>query len=840
MSKPEKTSFRQRLSRVLYTLAENLEKENIEKPKHAKRSRKNREIVTPDATEESRELVSVSTNDTPPLPKTRRIRPRRQRSLRQKEKGSVEQKSFQLAVSATLKQSVQHSWQIFQNLRQKPRFWLWMGLGIGIGTSTIALGWGVNQLESSVQYAVEEVLTYAPEETITIVGMDGEILQTIGPVTYDPLKIWQIPDPVLQAFIASEDRRFEEHKGVDFQGILRAAFANVKAGGVVEGGSTITQQLARIVFLNQERSMTRKLKEVRLSQKVEQKLTKAEILERYLNLVYLGSGAYGISDAAWVYFGKTVDQLTLPEMATLAGIVPAPSVYSPIQNPKAAKERRDLVINRMLEDGMITDAEAQKAIASPVTVNPKQPKRLIRQAPYFTDYVLQEVKKVVPEAKLQQGGVVIETTLNPQWQKEAKEVVEGAVKRYGRGYRFSQASLTSIDPRTGQIKAMVGGIDFEKNQFNRVTQAKRQPGSTFKTFVYSTAIAAGFSPNQSFLNAEYFVDGYKPENYGDTYSGKYVSMRQALASSLNVVAVKTLVDVGWNPVIQVARKMGIQSELQPTYSLALGSWEVNLLELTSAYGTLANKGVHNNAYGVSRVLDRKGNVLYQAKLTSKEALDAESSAITTWMLQGVVNSGTGTAAQIGRPVAGKTGTSDKARDLWFVGYIPQLVTGIWLGNDNNSPTYGGSNISAMLWRQYMLDVTENLPIESFPAIPNRLEGRKATLKKEPIKPKKAYYKMPEPQESASGASDTNSSASRSRSYQRQSYRSRSVTQPQSPPPRSSRRRSYSSSPPSSSANRPKSTTPKTTAPTAPASAPAPTAPSVNTAPPAPPAARKGE
>lgn len=825
MSNQDKKTIKKRLGEILHALADSLEKNEQKEPDNSQKSSPTATLEPPFS--ETTEVADVSSRGAKRL---RRLRQLREKKLKGSGQKLVDQISTYL----------QKTGETAHKFSQKPRFWLWMGLGLGISSSAIVMGWGVYQLESSVTESIEDVLTYAPEGTITIKGANGDILQAIGPVTYDPLKIWQIPEPVLKAFIASEDRRFEYHKGVDLQGILRAAWVNVRSGEVVEGGSTITQQLARIVFLSQERSFNRKLKEMRLSQKIEQKLTKPQILERYLNLVYLGSGAYGLGDAAWIYFGKTVDQLTIGEAATLAGIIPAPSTYSPLINPKLAKERRDLVLNLMAEQGMITPEEAKKAIATPLTVNPQPSKRLVRQAPYFTDYVMKEVGKYVSRDALNKGGVVIETTLNPKWQKEAEETIENAVKRYGRGYGFKQASLVSVDPRNGQIKAMVGGVDYEKNQFNRAVQAKRQPGSTFKTFVYSTAITAGFSPNQAFLDAEYIVDGYKPENYGDNYSGQMVSMRQALASSLNVVAVKTLVDVGWNPIIKVAKAMGIESELKPTYSLALGAWEVNPLEITSAYGTLANQGIHQQAYGISRVLDRKGNVLYEAKPTTNEAIDPESSAIMTWMLQGVVNGGTGGAAQIGRPVAGKTGTSDKARDLWFVGYIPQMVTGIWLGNDNNQPTYGSSSISAMLWRQYMIDVVNDIPIESFPEIPKRLEGRKATIKKEPIKPRTAYYNRPKPVETddnnnrvEDNTGNNNNSRRRRRSSRRRSEEStqtRSYSAPSSSSSsRNSGRRRRSSAP---AVSQGQSVTPQPSA--------APPAPSVEVAPPAPPAARKQE
>ncbi len=625
-------------------------------------------------------------------------------------------------------------------LYKRQRFWLGLGVSVGIGSGAIALGWGIYRLESSLPGgSVDEILTYAREGTLTIQAADGTVLQEIGPVTHEKLKISQVPDHLIQAFIAIEDRRFQKHRGVDLQGIVRAAYVNFQAGEVVEGGSTITQQLARIVFLNQERSVERKLKEMALAQKIEQKFDKGEILEQYLNLVYMGSGAYGVADAAWVYFSKSVGELTTAEAATLAGIVPAPSIYSPLENKEAASERRNLVIGRMEEEGFISASEAAAAIASPLAIKPSQPKRFQRQAPYFTDYIQQELPEYASPEVLQAGGVIVETTLNPKWQKAAEEAVEKTVERYGKWQRFEQASLVSIDPRSGEIKAMVGGKDFEDNQYNRVTQAQRQPGSTFKTFVYSTAIAAGFSPNKKFLDNQYVVDGYKPRNYGNRYRGGYVTIRNALISSINVVAVRALIDVGWNPIVTIAKKMGIESELRSTYSLALGASEVNLLELTSAYGTLANKGVHQKAYGISRILNREGEVIYEANFEPQQALDQESTAIVTWMLQGVVTSGTGRSAQIGRPVAGKTGTSDEARDLWFIGYIPQVVSGVWLGNDNNKPTSGASSTAAAAWHQFMLEVIKDMPVESFPERPSKLEGREALIKAEPIKPKRPSY-----------------------------------------------------------------------------------------------------
>jgi penicillin-binding protein 1A len=716
-------------------------------------------------------------------------------------------------------------------LSRHPKFWLYLGIGVGVGGGALLLGWEIYQLESQVTESVEEVLTYAPPETITIESADGAVLQEIGPVTHETLKSWQVPKLVQQAFIASEDRRFEEHGGVDFQGILRAAFANLLAGEVVEGGSTITQQLARITFLSQERTFGRKYREMRLAQKIERELSKPQILERYLNLVYLGSGAYGVADASWVYFSKPASKLNLAEAATLAGIVPAPSNYSPLVNPQLAKQRQNLVLQKMADKGSITQAEAKAAMSAPISLKPSQPKRLQRLAPYFTDYIFKELPQHVSPEVLKAGGITVETTLNAKWQKAAEDAIETTTSRYGRWQGFKQAALVAIDPRNGQIKAMVGGDDYAKNQYNRVTQAKRQPGSTFKTFIYTTALAAGFSPNRTYLDAPFTVAGYTPENYGDKYRGGPVSLYDAIAASLNVVTVQLLLDVGWNPVIQMAKKMGIESELQPTYSLALGAWEVNLLELTSAYGTLANRGVHQKPYGISRILDSHGQVLYQAKTAPEVAVDPDTSALMTWMLEGVVQKGTGRAAQIGRPVAGKTGTSDKARDLWFVGYIPQLVAGVWLGNDNNRPTSGASSTAAATWRDFMLDAVAGMPIENFPQRP-KLEGRKATVKAEPIKGKRPRYNQIPAGSQVSPTQENRVEGSRGTERRKSRRRRRRVDNSSQPAPQT---KVYS--PEKSTTSR---RSRRQSAPAAPQAAPAPApAAAPAAAPLAPPAARKG-
>ena len=617
------------------------------------------------------------------------------------------------------------------------KFWILTGLGVSVSGGAIAVGVTWWQLDRSLPDPLE-ALTFVRDGTLTIKAEDGTILQQRGEATREKYPIEEMPPHLVQAFVASEDRRFYQHKGVDYQGILRAAVSNLTAGDVVEGGSTITQQLARIVFLSQERSFWRKIREIMLAQKIEQKLTKQQILERYLNLVYLGEGAYGVADAAWVYFSKNLDELTLSEIATLVAMAPAPGKFSPLVDEKAAVERRNLVLQRMQAAGIITPEMAQATIAEALEIEPAPPKRLTTEAPYFTSYVEQELPRLIPPEAVEAGGLIVETSLNREWQQQAEEVVEKAIDRYGRNQRFKQAALVSIDPRSGEVKAMVGGTDFDDTQFNRVTQAMRQPGSTFKGFVYTTAIAAGFSPFRGYLDAPFKVDGYTPKNYSETHSG-WISMRDALIKSVNTVAVRALIDVGFEPTIETAHKMGIKSELKPVYSLALGGVEVNLLELTSGYGTLATKGKHTEVHGIRRVLDQKGKVLYEAKYQPVEAVDEETASIMTWMLRGVVNSGTGSAASLaGRQVAGKTGTSDEARDLWFIGYIPQVVTGVWLGNDDNTPTWGASSTAALTWHNFMVKAVEGMEVEKFPPRPDKVEGRKGIIKAEPVRPGRLY------------------------------------------------------------------------------------------------------
>ncbi|WP_026735526.1 transglycosylase domain-containing protein [Fischerella sp. PCC 9605] len=680
------------------------------------------------------------------------------------------------------------------------RYWFWAGLGISGGI--VAISYGMWSIDRTLPDKAE-LNAVVREQTLTIKAADGTILRQQGEATTEHLKLEEMPDKLKKAFIASEDRRFNQHQGIDTQGIVRAVWNNLRSQNVVEGGSTITQQLARILFLKQERTVLRKLKEARLAQKIEENLSKNEILERYLNLVYLGSGAYGVADAAWVYFSKSVHELTLGEMATIAALPPAPNRFSPQVNLEAAKQRRNLVLQRMFEDGYITALDKQIAIAEQLAIRPSKPKRWQIESPYFISYIQKELPKYVSPEVLQAGGLTVETTINPTWQKAAEEAVNKTLRNQGRWENFKEGAMVVIDPRNGEVKAMVGGKDFGQNQFNRVTQAQRQPGSTFKGFVYATAIAAGMNPNQSYLDAPLVVDGYEPKNFDEGFRG-WTTMRDALTKSVNIVAVRVLIKVGFDPTIKLAHDMGIKSELKPMYSLALGSNEVNLLELTSAYGSFATQGLHVEPHGITRILNRQGKVIWTDNFKPKRALDKDSTAIMTWMLRNVVNQGTGTAAQLSdRPVAGKTGTTDDARDLWFIGFIPQLVTGVWLGNDDNKPTSGGSSTAAYTWREFMEKATEGMPVEKFPERP-KLEGRKGTIKAQAIKPNRIINRAVP---SSKDSDDGEQQSYRGSRYRRRSYQGQQEDQT----PRRRRRyyqRRYSSSESASSSESTSSNTPR--------------------------------
>jgi penicillin-binding protein 1A len=525
-----------------------------------------------------------------------------------------------------------------------------------------------------------------------------------------------MPPTVAEAFIAAEDRRFYQHNGVDGWGIARAIVTNVRQGAVREGASTITQQLARTVFLSQDRTITRKLKEAALAMKLERQLSKQQILEQYLNYVYLGSGAYGVADAAWIYFSKTPEQLTVPEAAMIAGLPPAPSIYSPLVNPDLAKEQRSIVLDRMAQAGFISASEAERGRNSPLGLKPATPKYFNSSAPYFTTWIAQELPKFLTPEQLEVGGVKVRTSLNLDWQKKAQQVIRANAPF------DTEGAMVSIDPGNGLVRVMVGGKDFSKSQFNRTILALRSPGSTFKLFPYAAAIDRGMKPETKVFDAKRCWNGYCPKNFGDKYYGN-ISLSDALKNSLNTVAVQLQDIVGFEAVIDIANNFNIGTErpLGKYYPMAIGAYEQTILDMTAAYAGMANRGVFFTPSPFEEIRGPKNELIWSRRLSDnrgKRAIDSDVADTMNWMLQRVVTGGTGIAAKLDdRQVAGKTGTSENTRDLWFIGSIPQLTTGVWFGYDDDRATKSTSGEAAWAWKQFMLQIKDEIPVRNFPDKP---------------------------------------------------------------------------------------------------------------------------
>ena len=559
-------------------------------------------------------------------------------------------------------------------------------------------------------------------QTITLLALDGQIIQQQGPITRDKIPPDQVPERLRQAFVAAEDRRFYDHGGIDGWGVARALVSNVQQRGIREGASTITQQLARMVFLNQERTLVRKVKEALLALKLERQLSKDRILEQYINNVYLGSNAYGAADAAWVYFSKLPEQLTLAEAALIAGLPPAPSVYSPLVNPDLARQQRRSVLQNMREVGFISKEEERQANAAPLNLVPAEPKYFASEAPYFTEWVERELPTILSLDQIERGGLTIRTTLNLDWQRHARQVL-----RDHRPAQGIQGALVAMDPATSQVRVMVGGQSFYDSQFNRATQALRSPGSTFKLFVYAAALREGLNPSTVFIDQPTCFGEYCPGNFGDKHLGP-VTMKTALSRSVNTVAVQAMARIGADPVIETAQALGLQGEMDRYWPLALGAYEQTLLDMTTAYAAVNNRGVHAAPTPFLSITGPDGEELWNGERDGaprRRVLDTQVADTMGWMLQEVVKSGTGIAAQLPdrRPVAGKTGTSQRNRDLWFIGSIPQLTTGVWYGYDDERDTRQVSGEAAWTWKEFMLPIVATLPRQPFPSLPESMLQR---------------------------------------------------------------------------------------------------------------------
>ena len=580
---------------------------------------------------------------------------------------------------------------------------------------TLAL-WGMIVMAGTTAYVFfnleKKGLFNIPEREpgMMMLARDGSVITERGAFYGDEARISEMPPYVPLAVVAIEDRRFYSHFGVDPIGLVRAFVANYKAGRVVQGGSTLTQQLAKNLFLKPERTYERKFQEVVLALWLENKFTKDEILQLYLNRVYFGAGAFGIEKAAQRFFGKPVTEVSLSEAAILAAVLKAPSSINPVQHPKRAAQRANEVIADMIETGFITKQDAMRAASK---------KTRVKSADYkpSSNYVADWVEEQIPEliGKFDRS-IVVETTIQKGLQTLAERVIRKRLDKVSKSRNVSQASFVAIAPN-GEVLAMVGGRDYAKSQYNRAVKSKRQPGSAFKPFVYLTAIEQGATPSTVEVDAPVTIGKWKPENYNRKYRGP-VTLKTALALSLNTVAAKVGMAAGPENVALTAQRLGIRSELQANASIALGTSEVTLLELTSAFVPFANGGTTIIPHVITRITTRDGKVLYQRQGSGLgKAISEYDLGAMNEMMRYVVTNGTARRARIkGQDVGGKTGTSQDYRDAWFIGYTRHLIAGVWVGNDDNSSTkrVTGGALPAQIWKDIMAAAHRRLKFAKLP------------------------------------------------------------------------------------------------------------------------------
>ena len=557
---------------------------------------------------------------------------------------------------------------------------------------------------------IENLEQWKPNIVTKIYSSDNEIIKTFTAYTYQKVELKDIPDNLKKALIATEDKNFYSHHGYDLYGLARSTVQNVVAGRVVQGASTITQQLARVLFLNNERTFDRKLKELFIAARIEKTISKDQILEMYMNSVYLGAGAYGVEGASQIYFDKHLKDCTLAELALIAGLPQAPSVYNPFNNKKLAIKRRNQVLNRMYKMRYITKDEYEKAKSTDVKLAKVPQYYTTNKAPYFCDYVMKELEKLgFDETEISNGGYKVTTTLDYKAQKAANEAILKNLTGWGLNGDKNQAAVFSFSPIDGKILVYAGGKNYAKSQYDRVTQAVRPPGSAFKPIVYAAAMEKGITPNDMIEDTPLTIGQWSPRNYGNKYRGK-IPVYMALTVSSNVCAARMIKEVGIRSVIQVARVLGIETPLEYDYTIALGSNGVKLFEFTRAYGAFANGGFVVQPYAVEKVETSRGKVVYKAPKTKvSHQLSMNTAAEMTAMMKSVMLHGTGRAASIGKPAAGKTGTTDDNKDAYFMGYTPNIVTGVWVGNDDNTvmnKSIQGGTVPALIWRDVMKVATE--------------------------------------------------------------------------------------------------------------------------------------
>jgi penicillin-binding protein 1A len=573
--------------------------------------------------------------------------------------------------------------------------------------------------------SVETLKDYRPNTITRFYSDKNEIIDTFFMEDRRIISVQDVPQVVINAFVASEDARFFLHKGLDLFSIIRAFLKNLVAREIVQGGSTITQQVAKSIYLSPERTIIRKIREAILAYKIDQNMNKWEILELYLNHIYLGHGAYGIEAAAQVYFGKTTKDLTLPEAAMLAGLPKAPSKYSPYASMERAKQRQDYVLIRMVEDGYITEAERNRVLKVPIKLIAAAPKEKV--APYFTENVRRYVIEKYGSDALYKEGLEIYTTLNVDMQKAAFAAVERGLQEIEARVKYEKGSLQGallcMDAKTGETKAMVGGRDYKKSEFNRTTQAKRRPGSAFKPFIYTAAFDKGLTPATIIVDEpiEYEYKKrdkiWEPQNFDRKFHGP-TTLRTALVYSRNVVTIRLLEEIGLGYAIDYAGNMGVSSPLTRDLTLALGTSTLTLQEMVRGFGVLANQGKRVEPFFIKKIVDRTGHILEENVPKEEQVIDPRIAYLTTNVLKDVVQEGTGERVKvIGRPVAGKTGTTDDFRDAWFIGYNPSLVTGVWVGFDDETPmahNETGGRVAAPIWLYFMEQALAGQPVEYFP------------------------------------------------------------------------------------------------------------------------------
>jgi penicillin-binding protein 1A len=609
------------------------------------------------------------------------------------------------------------------------------------GTAGAVFGiaqWAASDLPSPEQ--VSELRS--PVKTV-VYDSRGRVLHEFFRENRSPVPLSKIPRHLVNATISTEDRTFYQHWGVDLLGIVRAAINNVLSMRRAEGGSTITQQLARNLLRRYEKTLSRKLKETALAIEIERTYSKDKILEMYFNQIYFGEGAYGVESAAKTFFGKPLGELTLSECALLAGVSNNPARYSPRRHPGAAKLRREKVLRNMLETKAISQVEYDGAVEAPLGVTPVRYSN--DKAPYFVEMVRLYLSERYGSDAVYEDGLKVYTTLDMDLQEVAERALEKQLSRLERELktkttreayiaisadsgvdappRYLQGALVAMDPRTGYVRTLVGGRDWAHSNFNRAVQAQRQPGSAFKPFVYTAAIDNGFQPTDIIVDEPVSYPAgngelYQPTNYDDEFRGP-VTLRYALQKSINIPAIKLLRKVGTSLVASYARRMGIHSEIGQNLSLALGSSEVTLMDLTTSYGVFANRGIRNDPLYVLKVEDRNGNVLEKNIPHPTEVLSEETAVVMTSMLESVMNYGTGAAARatgFTRPAGGKTGTTNDYTDALFVGFTPGLVCGTWIGYDAKQrigPGMTGSHAALPIWTEFMIGATRGQPEEEF-------------------------------------------------------------------------------------------------------------------------------